>query len=220
MWVKICGNTRLDDCRIAADAGADAVGFVFAAGKRTVTAPQVAQIVSKLPPELEKIGVFTSRDPRHIVQTAKEAGLTGVQLHGPLDRVLLEAVVQSGFLGKIIQVLHWRTDLAADAQRDGFASQVSAVNDWKSVAGVLVDSQTVSASGGTGTSFDWKAVAPLVAHSCPPVIVAGGLTPEKVIDAVAAMQPWGVDVSSGVEDAPGVKNPDRIRAFLRDARST
>jgi phosphoribosylanthranilate isomerase len=220
VWVKICGNTRLEDCLAAAELGADAVGFVFAAGKRTVTAPQVAAITKELPESLEKIGVFTSRNAQEIAETAIAAGLTGVQLHGLLDRDLLEALLDSRFIGRTIQVMHWRTDLSADSQRNSFAANIDNINAWDLVEAILVDSQVVAKSGGTGATFDWAAVAPLIDHSQPPVIVAGGLRPENVGDAVRALRPWGVDVSSGVEaGTPGVKDRDAIARFIANARS-
>ncbi len=219
MWVKICGNTRLEDCQRAADAGADAVGFVFAAGKRTVTAAQVAAITSKLPASLEKIGVFASRDATEIAETAIAAGLTGVQLHGSPDRTLLESLLESRFVGKTIQVLHWRTDVSPVDQSESFVAAMNALNDWDLTEGTLIDSQTMSASGGTGVPFNWEAVAPLIHRPGPAVIAAGGLTAANVADAVKVLQPWGVDTSSGVEDAPGVKNAEAMRQFIANARA-
>jgi phosphoribosylanthranilate isomerase len=125
MWIKICGNTRLEDCLAAAELGADAVGFVFAPGKRTVIASQVAAITPELPPTLEKIGVFTSRDAQQVVETAQQAGLTGVQLHGPVDLPLAQAI-RSAFAGvtgfRLIQVMHWWTDIAPADQQAAFAA--------------------------------------------------------------------------------------------------
>jgi phosphoribosylanthranilate isomerase len=219
MWVKICGNTRLEDCLRAHELGADAVGFVFARGKRTVTAAEVAEITKHLPATLEKIGVFTSRDAEEIARTATAAGLTGVQLHGPLDRGLLDALLESSFIGRTIQVLHWRTDLSAEAQGEGFSAQIRSINDWDPVDAVLVDSQTAVAAGGTGIPFDWAAVAPLIRRSRPPVVAAGGLRPENVAEAVQTLRPWGVDVSSGVEEAPGVKSAAKMGDFIRNAQT-
>lgn len=218
MWVKICGNTRLEDCLLAAELGADAVGFVFAPGKRTVTAAQVAAITQQLPAGLEKVGVFTTRETDVIAATAEQAGLTAVQLHGVPDRALLERLSQATQC-RLIQVLHWRTDLPADVQRESFAAHLAALNTWDLAESVLIDSQTPRASGGTGVPFDWKEVAPLLEQAQPPVIAAGGLKPDTVASAIAMLRPWGVDVSSGVELAPGVKDPAAMAAFVHQARS-
>ncbi len=219
MWVKICGNTRLDDCLLAAELGADAVGFVFAPGKRTVTAEAVAAITPHLPQTLEKIGVFTTHDADTITRAAQAAGLTGIQLHGAPDRDLLKVLLETTDARKLIQVLHWRTDLPAPQQRDRFARQVETVNSWDLVEAVLVDSQTASVSGGTGTAFDWAFVGPFLRRSQPPVIAAGGLRPATVAAAISVLKPWGVDVSSGVESAPGMKDPEKMQAFIAAARS-
>lgn len=217
MWVKICGNTRLEDCLLAAELGADAVGFVFAPGKRTVTAAQVAGITMRLPPALEKIGVFTTQDADTIVAAAQEAGLTGVQLHSAPNRALLEQLAESTNF-KLIQVLHWRTDVPVDNQREPFAARIEAVNTWQVVQALLVDSQTQTASGGTGTAFEWTSVAPLLRESRLPVIIAGGLRPETVASAIQVLTPWGVDVSSGVEHAPGIKDATAMASFIRESR--
>lgn len=218
MWVKICGNTRLEDCLLAAELGADAVGFVFAPGKRTVTAGQVAAITAQLPASVEKVGVFTAGDVGGIAMTAEVAHLTGLQLHGAPDRLLLESLAKATPC-KLIQVLHWHVDQPVQQQRDAFAAQVEQLNTWGLVSAVLVDSHTAAASGGTGTAFDWQAVAPLLLRAHSPVIAAGGLKPQTVAKAIAVLKPWGVDVSSGVERAPGVKDPDKMKVFLAAARS-
>jgi phosphoribosylanthranilate isomerase len=216
MWIKICGNTRLEDCQSAAELGADAVGFVFAEGRRTVTASEVAAITSHLP------GVFTSHDPEEIVHTAQHAGLTGVQLHGPPDLRLTRAVRERfnpRGLRRIVQVLHWWTDVSPEKQQEAFATEVEAVANSGESDALLFDSHTQSASGGTGITFDWTAAKSALTGLRVPVIVAGGLRPENVADAIHTLQPFGVDVASGVELTPGVKDADKLREFIRAARS-
>ena len=205
MWIKICGNTRLEDCQSAAELGADAVGFVFAAGKRTVTAQQVGAIIPHLPASLEKVGVFTSRDAEEIAGAAREAGLTGVQLHGAYDPALARAVndqLSGRPTFRLIQVLHWDTDRAAAEQADTFASACRAVEQDDIAHAILIDSRTSQGSGGTGVPFDWHAAKPMLAGLRMPVIVAGGLRPGNVAEAIRTLQPFGVDISSGVERAP------------------
>jgi len=216
MWVKICGNTRLEDCLVAAETGADAVGFVFAKGKRTVTAAQVAGITAELPDLLEKIGVFDWADASAVIEAARSAGLTGVQLHRAFDPVFA-AAVRAGLPGvKLVQVVHWDVDAPSGSR---FREDVDAVVASGLVDAVLVDSRTASASGGTGVTLDWDAAAEALEGVGLPVILAGGLRAENVAEAIAAMRPFGVDVSSGVESGvPGVKDAAKVGAFVRAAR--
>ncbi len=220
MWIKICGNTNLEDCALAASLGADAVGFVFAPGKRTVTAAQVGAITATLGPNLEKIGVFTTGSFSQIVDTANEAGLTGVQLHGAFAPSLLGELRRAlPRPQKVIQVLQWYTDVLSEEQADELAQQLRDVERNGTADAVLVDSCTRTKSGGTGVAFDWQAARPVLGGLRLPLIVAGGLTPENVATAVAELDPWGVDVASGVELSPGRKDAERLRTFIRSARS-
>jgi phosphoribosylanthranilate isomerase len=216
MWVKICGNTNLEDAALAAELGADAVGFVFAASKRQVTAAQVGAITRRLDGRVERVGVFDSRDAEEIARTAEEAGLTAVQLHGGLDEGLVERLAER-FAGGVIQTLHWVVGAsAADAEElAGQVAQVAALG----VERVLIDSKVGAAMGGTGVAFDWGAARRVLA-SAPGglrLIVAGGLRPENVAQAIAELRPWGVDVSSGVEAAVGRKDPALVRQFIANA---
>jgi phosphoribosylanthranilate isomerase len=228
MWVKICGNTNLEDAARACELGADAVGFVFAESKRRVTALQVAAITPHLPNRVEKVGVFYSHDADEIAGMALEAGLDTVQLHGGLDEGLIENLAQraSGKL-QIIQVLHWNVDQSilgsvAPGESPGhqLTSELKRVEAMQIVDRVLIDSRIGSAGGGTGVAYDWTA-ARVVFSSAPDglkLIVAGGLDPRNVATAIAELNPWGVDVSSGVEACPGRKDPALVEAFLKSAR--
>ena len=222
MWVKICGNTRLEDCLQAADVGADAVGFVFAPGKRTVGSEQVAAITTKLPAGLETIGVFTTTDAETIAAAAVAAGLTGIQVHSAYDPVLLttlRAITPAPNRKRLIQTVHWDVDVDAASQRTRFSEQLQAIASDALADAVLIDSRTTQGSGGTGRPFDWEAVAALLQDSALPVLIAGGLNPGNVAAAVSTLQPWGVDVSSGVEDRPGIKIADAVREFIDNART-
>ena len=218
MWVKICGNTNLEDAARAAELGADAVGFVFAPSPRQVTAAQVAAITPHLPENVERVGVFCSRDAEEIATAAEAAGLTAVQLHGGLDLGLIEQLRERlGTCFQIIQTLHWV--VGEDSAGERLAEEIARVAALGTVDRVLVDSKVGSATGGTGVAFDWSAARPVFA-SAPsgiPLIVAGGLKPENVADAITQLQPWGVDVSSGVETSLSRKDPARMARFITNA---
>lgn len=222
MWTKICGNTRLEDCLLAAELGASAIGFVFAPGKRTVTAAQIAPIVRELPTSLATVGVFTTTDFDEIARVVDEAGLSGVQVHTEPNLPLLQRL--RGLLGpkngalRLLQVVPWWTDVSAAAQIESFRNEVECVANDGSADAVLIDSRTRTASGGTGVVFDWNAAAMVLGESALPVIVAGGLTPANVQSAIRTLRPFGVDVSSGVESSPGVKSPELLQKYFEEIR--
>jgi phosphoribosylanthranilate isomerase len=222
MWVKICGNTNLEDAALAAELGADAVGFVFAESPRRVTAAQVAAITPHLPDSVERVGVFHSHDEEEIARTASESGLTTVQLHGGLDEGLLERLAKR-FAGRvqIIQTLHWTID-STESTAGLLAGQIERIAAMRTSDRVLIDSKVGSAGGGTGKTYDWSAARGVLASSPAGIrlIVAGGLKPENVGLAIAQLRPWGVDVSSGVEESPGRKSSDKLRQFIENARGT
>jgi phosphoribosylanthranilate isomerase len=227
MWVKICANTNLADAHLAASLHADAVGFVFAPSTRQVTAEEVAAITPLLSPELDKIGVFHSQDAAEILSTVKEAGLTGVQLHRAylpsLVAELREALPREEGRIRILQTVHW--DVAATegesiSQADRFAEQIRRISQDGMVDAILVDSSTKSGSGGTGISFNWKRAAGALGAATVDIVVAGGLRPTNVAEAIETLWPWGVDVASGVEAEPGIKDPEKVRLFIANAKAT
>jgi phosphoribosylanthranilate isomerase len=220
MFIKICANTNLEDARLAAELGVDAVGFVFAPSKRRVTPEQVAEITRELPADLAKVGVFTSTDAAEIVQAAKVARLTAVQLHSAFDPQLVDAInAGSGGVLHVVQVV----DVPVGMDQEKLRSVLTAVLSHPYVLVALLDASHGGASGGTGRSFDWERTAAEVLAVQKAtggwVIVAGGLNAENVGEAIEAFAPWGVDVASGVESAPGKKDPERLRAFVAAARA-
>ena len=213
LWIKICANTSLVDAMIAAVAGADAVGFVFAPSPRRVTTEQVAVIVPRLPEEIEKIGVFVGAAVEEIVATVEAAGLTGVQLHWDAPAELPAALrARLGARVRILRVVHFDAERAEGPAALAFDPNVDAI---------LVDSRTSSAVGGTGTSYDWAAARQSLFEGADELklIAAGGLTPDNVAEAIAALRPLGVDVVSGVEAEPGRKDAAKVRAFIVNARA-
>ena len=214
LWIKICANTSLADALLAAEAGADAVGFVLAPSPRRVTAEQAAQIVRQLPAALEKIGVFVDASLDEIAATVEAAGLTGVQLHFDAPPALpAQLRATFGARLRILGVVHF------DARA---GKRIAAIARDEHIDALLVDSCTAAAAGGTGVAFDWALAGKTLfqnAEGQKPFIAAGGLTPENVAEAIATLRPWGVDVVSGVETAPGRKDPAKVLAFIERARA-
>jgi phosphoribosylanthranilate isomerase len=232
LWIKICGNTSLEDALLAVnagapadrsssagwEAGADAVGFVFAPSPRRVTAKQVAAIVPHLPTTVEKIGVFVDAALDEIVATVQSCGLTGVQLHFEAEPELPARLRERlGPRLRILRVVHFDVDTA-----DSIANRIAEYARNPHGYAVLVDSRTAAVVGGTGVRFDWaKARETLFqnAEALKRLVAAGGLNPENVAEAIATLRPWGVDVVSGVEAAPGRKDPEKVREFVARARA-
>jgi phosphoribosylanthranilate isomerase len=214
LWIKICGNTSLADAQLAAEAGADAVGFVFAPSPRRVTAQQVVEIVPHLPPALEKIGVFVDAPLNEIAATVETAALTGVQLHWSVPPDLPARLRERfGTTLRILGVVHF--DGAPSEQASALAQDIN-------IDAILVDSYSASAVGGTGQTYEWGLAAQAHfqnANARKPRIAAGGLTPANVAEAIITLRPWGVDVVSGVELAPGRKDSAKVRAFIANARA-
>lgn len=214
IWVKICANTSLEDAQLAAEAGADAVGFVFAPSPRRVTAAQVGAITPYLPETLEKVGVFVDAALDEICSTVGACHMTGVQLHSNVPPELPARLRERlGSSVRIYRAVHFGPDAA---------KQVEMIATDGNVDAILVDSRTTVAVGGTGTTFDWAAASTGLFHgpgARKPLIAAGGLTPANVAEAIATLRPRGVDVASGVEAAPGRKDPIKVREFVANARA-
>jgi phosphoribosylanthranilate isomerase len=222
MWIKICANTNLEDAQLAAELGADAVGFVFAPSARQVTVADVSHITPHLPEGIEFVGVFPALPAQEIATAAQEAGLSTVQLHGGVSLELVRQLDEI-FNGQVrlIQTVHW--DLDGDgASAAAVAQQLREIAADGIVNRVLIDSKVGAATGGTGVSFDWKAARPTLAEATTglKLIVAGGLNQDNVADAIRGLAPWGVDVASGVEQSPGRKDPEKLSAFIRAARES
>ena len=222
MWIKICANTNLDDAQLAVDLGADALGFVFAPSTRQVTAADVARISPHLPPSVERVGVFYTQSADEIAGIATEAGLTAVQLHGGVNPALTAELNErfEGGLG-IIQTVHWHVDQGG-ASAAAVSRQLEEIEAGGIVDRVLVDSRVGQAGGGTGISFNWDEARTVfaAANDRLRLIVAGGLRPDNVGEAIRRLNPWGVDVASGVEAQPGRKDHQRLAAFIKNVRES
>jgi phosphoribosylanthranilate isomerase len=218
IWIKICGNTSLGDALAAAEAGADAVGFVFAPSLRRVTAAEVAAITPHLPETVEKIGVFVDATLEEIVSTVQACGLTGLQLHFNADPDLPTRLRE--LLGpevRILRVIHFHAASAAQC-----VAEIAECSQNPHVDAVLVDSRTTVAAGGTGVTYDWVEARKAIFENATArkrLIAAGGLNPANVAEAIATLRPWGVDAVSGVEAAPGRKDVAKVREFIVRARA-
>ena len=210
--VKICGITRPEWARAAAEAGADAIGLVFAESPRRVTPEDAGRIVQVLPPWVAPVGVFVDESPAAIRDVAAQAGLAAVQLHGD------EPPETPAALGRLKVVKVFRVaseeDLAAARAWRKQSERLGRLPD-----AYLVDARVAGGpKGGTGRPADWGLAARMISEGFWPLILAGGLAPENVAEAVAAVRPWGVDGSSGLEVAPGEKSPEKIRQFVEEVR--
>lgn len=197
--IKICGMTSVADAVHAVEAGADAIGLIFWAGsKRAIDVTRAQAITKELPPLVSVVGVFVDETPDTVRSIADAVGLSAVQLHGQeqvadwarFPRPVLKALALDAY-----EASPWRTARAA----------------------ILVDAHDPVTVGGTGRTIDWQAARTIAATR--PLVLAGGLTPENVGDAVRTVAPWGVDVASGVEQSAGVKDPVRVRAFIDAVRA-
>ncbi|ODS34228.1 MAG: N-(5'-phosphoribosyl)anthranilate isomerase [Candidatus Scalindua rubra] len=194
--VKICGITNLNDAKIAVDYGADAIGFVFAESVRNVSKEKARSIVQKLPPFVTAVGLFVNENAENIEATCRFCGLDVIQLHGNERPGILNKLKNF----KTIKAFRIRTE------RD-----ITPIKRYKPNA-ILLDGYSENQMGGTGTSFDWRIIKKV--KTSKPIIIAGGLTHLNVSHAIKIANPYGVDVSSGVESKPGKKDRKLIKKFI------
>ncbi len=201
--IKICGITREADAQLAASLGVDALGFVLAESPRRVSPETVQKISLSLPPFVSTVGVFVDMDLDALRQIAISLRLDWVQLHGK----------ESPDYCKALDLRLLKAIRVKDRQ------SVEAMAAYKNcVTGFVLDTYVKGQQGGTGKTFDWTLAKEARKHG--PVILSGGLTPEIVREAISIVRPYGVDVSSGVESAPGIKDHEKMRRFVEQARWT
>ena len=202
--VKVCGVTALDDALVAAAAGADALGFNFwPESPRYLEPARAAEIIALLPPFVAAVGVFVNEPPRSVERIAQAAGVRAVQLHGDEPPQDVDILTAAG-----LTVLK--------AFRVGRQFRAQALKQYARASAFLLDASVRGKRGGTGQSFDWKKARPAGRYGR--VLLAGGLTVENVAEAVRLAQPFGVDVCSGVESKPGVKDHALLREFILAAK--
>ena len=204
MWIKICGITNPEDALAAVEAGADAVGFIFVpSSPRVVTRDKVSQILALLPSAIQTVGVVANERPEFLESLLRVCPLQTLQFHGeesPEEVFSLKGQVK---LIKAIRVQN--------------PKDIEQIPDYEGVDAILLDARQPGQEGAASRPFEWDLVSRAKSFGIP-LIVAGGLNPQNVGDLLAKVHPFGVDVSSGVEAAPGRKDPDLIRAFIASAK--
>jgi len=198
--VKVCGTTSLKDALFAVESGADALGFVFyKKSPRCISQKEVKDIVVQLPPFVETVGVFVNEASDKVNRIAEQCRLTAVQLHGDESPAFCRRIKRRVI--KVFRVLD--------------ADSFKGISNYD-VSGFLLDSYNDESRGGTGKAFDWNLA--LRAKKQGPIILAGGLNPYNVYTAIHRVKPYGVDVCSGVEKSPGVKDFIKIDEFIKSVR--
>lgn len=198
--VKICGFTRASDVRAAVVAGADALGFVFAPrSKRVLTIPRAAELVTGVPAFVSRVGLFMDQDYQAVARILDQVPLNLLQFHGAEDAAFCRR-----FGLPYIKAVSMDSDRAVER----------AGQEYPDASALLLDSHPAGGVGGTGMVFDWS----LISQSSLPLVLAGGLEPGNVRQAIERLKPWAVDVSSGVETAPGIKSEALMREFIKEAK--
>jgi len=202
-WIKICGITNIEDARWAVERGAEAIGFVFAESPRRTTPEAAGEIMAELGSSVTGVGVFVEAPVEEVKRALEVSGCRVAQLHGEEGEEYIESLAPC----EVIKAI--RVGASLDERSTG---------RYKRARAILLDTYVAGQAGGTGRRFDPAVAARLVQEGWR-VIVAGGLTPENVGDVVAAVRPYGVDVSTGVEGAPGRKDREKVAGFIAAVRA-
>jgi phosphoribosylanthranilate isomerase len=207
--VKVCGLTRPEDARAAAELGARYLGVVFAGGPRNLAASRAREVLDGAQGGADRVGVFGDADVATIARTVREARLDIVQLHADPGPDAVRAIREA--TGALV----W-----AVVRVDGVVEASALQALWEAADALVLDSKVKGVLGGSGTSFDWSAAEQAARARAGPLVVAGGLTAANVGEAIESLAPEIVDVSSGVESAPGIKDHARIADFIEAVRRT
>jgi len=202
--IKICGITNKEDALWAVNLKVDALGFIFADSPRRVKPEIVQGIIELLPPFISSVGVFVNEDRKKVEEITESCGLTTLQFHGEESPSYCE-----GFKQKIVKALRIESKDILE----------KAVQYKDKVDAYLLDTYSPSKYGGTGKTFDW-CIAKEIKEFGLPIILSGGLNPENIREAISEVEPYGIDVSSGVEERPGKKNMEKLINFVRIVRET
>ncbi|MDP9266950.1 MAG: phosphoribosylanthranilate isomerase [Acidobacteriota bacterium] len=225
IWIKICGTTSVEDAESAVAAGANSVGFIFASGPRRIAPLDARNIVAHLPASLQRVGVFVNEKPERVREVVTRAGMTAVQLHGDETPQYVRELFPGGPSAEATGYPERRRVtriFKAIRMDEGAAEKIRQF----AAAGELIDAflldSPATVRGGSGKPFDWDAAAALMEqfkqNDKLRFVIAGGLRPGNVQDAIRKLRPWGVDVVSGVEKQPGVKDEAAVRSFIDKVR--
>ncbi len=205
--IKMCGITNRYDAEEGVLAGVDALGFIFVEASPRYVSPELARgIISELPPFVDCVGVFVDRDPKEVEEIIASCGLSHVQLHGSEEPEYCERLARSAAPCKVIKAFR----VGGETEADLFTPY----NDV--VQGFLLDTYSKGIAGGTGMAFDWRIIDRLRLQL--PLILAGGLGPDNVREAIKQVRPFAIDVNSGVEWTPGMKKAEKVHAFMEQVR--
>jgi len=200
--IKICGLTRPEDISLISELGIDMAGFIFVPASPRYLIPEQAELlVRELPPQVKRVGVFVDEEPMAVRKTAKQLKLDILQFHGD----------EAPDYCRQFKIPFFK------AFRVRGSLDLNSLRTYRAKA-ILLDSFSSGARGGTGKTFDWKLARAAMGKGIP-IILAGGLTPENAAKAVRTVKPWGLDVSSGVESAPGIKDHEKVRNFVKVVRA-
>jgi phosphoribosylanthranilate isomerase len=202
VFAKVCGITNPGDARVAVDAGADAIGLIFAESPRKVSLEEARKVSTALPENILKVGVFVDAEPGEVLQIAREVGLDLAQLHGDETPETVAAIRNAGL--PVMKAFRVRNTEALGAL-ERYEADLFMLDAW-----------SARARGGTGETFDWGLAKSVKGRGN--IVVSGGLTPENVREAVEFFEPYGVDASSSLEERPGKKSGERVRRFVRAAK--
>lgn len=200
--IKICGISNLEDALLAADLGANALGFIFASSPRQISKNTVSQITKRLPPFVTRVGVFVNESSKIVNETAFECGLDVVQLHGEESP---EYCAQ--MLCRVIKSLR----ISENQKIDELNLQLIKYEPF--VSAFLFDTYSPEKHGGTGKTFDWSILQNISTHR--PIIISGGLTPENIPELLKMFSPYAIDVNSGVESSPGKKDSEKLKSIIK-----
>jgi phosphoribosylanthranilate isomerase len=202
VFTKVCGITNPGDAREAADAGADAIGLIFAESPRRVDIEEARKITIALPDQVLKVGVFVDANPEEVLGVAREVGLDLAQLHGDETPETVTAIRGAGL--PVMKAVRVRN-----------AEALGTLERYEADL-LMLDAWSARARGGTGETFDWELAKSVKGRDN--IVVSGGLTPENVREAIEFFEPYGVDASSSLEERPGKKDGERVRRFVRAAK--
>jgi phosphoribosylanthranilate isomerase len=202
VFTKVCGITNPGDARVAADAGADAIGLIFAESPRNVNVEEARAVSIALPEDVLKVGVFVDAGPEEVLKIAREVGLDLAQLHGDETPETVATIRDAGL--PVMKAVRVRN-----------AEALGALEKYEADL-LLLDAWSARARGGTGETFDWALAKSVKGRDN--IVVSGGLAPDNVREAIEFFEPYGVDASSSLEERPGKKSGELVRRFVRAAK--